>query len=122
MTDTLIPTVAMSFDEAMDIYKSINDAIDETDEDILYIRRMLQEKAVRYAHFRAGWSLKTRQEKLDTDDHRTSAHDAFISTLNMMAAAEQDTGEMWRQKLGTDRKRLGDFACYIALFMALDAR
>ncbi len=122
MTDSLIPKAAMSLEEAMDIYRSIIDAADETDEDIVYILKMLQEKAVRYSHFRAGWNLKTRQEKLDTDDNRTSAHDAFISTLNMMTAAEAGPGEAWRQKLGTDRKRLGDFACYIALFMALDAR
>ncbi len=122
MTDSLIPKAAMSLEEAADSYRSIIDAVDETDEDIVYILNMLQEKAVRYSHFRAGWSLKTRQEKIDTDDDRTSAHDAFISALNMMATAEAAPGEVWRQQLGTDRKRLGDFACYIALFMALDER
>lgn len=28
----------------------------------------------------------------------------------------------WREHLGDDRKRIGDFACYLALFYALNSR
>jgi hypothetical protein len=28
----------------------------------------------------------------------------------------------WRKDLGSDRKEIGDFACYIALFKSLEVR
>lgn len=31
-------------------------------------------------------------------------------------------GAEWRERLSDDRKRVGDFACYIALFQGIDAR
>ncbi len=123
MGNTLIPAGAMQVDEAMDIYNKIVQATDFTDDDIVYLLKNIKQTAVRYANIRSGWDFKSSQEKMDADDARTATHDGFIAKLNMMARAQGEAGEEWQRKLGTDdRKRIGDFACYIALFLALDAR
>jgi hypothetical protein len=55
---------------------------------------------------------------------RTAAHNAFIDSCNIlsrqMAKSEESTA--WRGTLGTDRREIGDFACFIALFVGLAAR
>ena len=105
----------LSYAEAKEIYGTINAHLDRTDADMVA-------RAIRYAHIRAGWAALTREQKRDQDASRTSAHDAFIASLNIVARTQGDTGTGWRGRLSDDRKRIGDFACYIALFEAIEAR
>ncbi len=112
----------LEYEEAMKIYQIMNENIDRTDEDILDLYNRMLEKAVRYAHIRAEWNFLSKEKKMETDESRTIAHDAFISSINVIARIEKELGSQWREQLGNDRKRIGDFACYIALFLAIDAR
>lgn len=112
----------LQYQEALEIYTAMTENLNRSDNDILDLYNRLLEKAVRYAHIRAEWNFLNREEKLEKDESRTMAHDSFISSIDIIARSEGKTGLQWREKLGNDRKRVGDFACYIALFRSLEAR
>ena len=112
----------LTYNEAREIFDVINDNLDRTDENIVELYQDMISRAVRYANIRAGWNILTREQKLEQDASRTSAHDAFIMSVNIIARTQGDTGAAWRQRLSDERKRIGDFACYIALFEGIEAR
>lgn len=112
----------LQYQEALEIYKTMDENLDRHDEDIVDLYNRLIEKAVRYEHIRAGWNALSREEKLEKDESRTAAHDSFISSINIISRVEGKIGLQWRERLTDDRKRIGDFACYLALFQAIDAR
>lgn len=116
MSDVLTCTEAKEiYDEILQYRQEADEAIDDLYED-------LDKKAVRYANIRASWHGYTRAEKLEKDSGRTAAHDAFIAAVNIIGRYQTKSGAGWWERLGDDRKRIGDFACYLALFLALDAR
>lgn len=53
------------------------------------------------------------------DKPRRVKHDAFISILSAVSRNFEIEGV---EEAMTDRKTKGDFACYIALFLALEQR
>lgn len=112
----------LKYEEAFEIYNEMRRLVDHNDEDIIYLYNSLIEKAIRYAHIRAKWSSLTRQEKMDRDESRSLLHNSFISSIDIIARLQGDAGSVWRKRLTDDRKRIGDFACYITLFKALSAR
>ena len=82
-------------------------------------------KAIDYSMIRAGWFTKfTQQERIETDNNRTIKHDSFITNLNMLSRYLVNEGYdiSWRKQLGDERKRIGDFACYLAFLEAINAR
>lgn len=112
----------LSYAEAKEIYYDMREHLDHSDSDMMELYRDMIARAVRYAHIRAGWNTLTREQKVEKDDSRTTAHDAFIVSVNIVARVEGDAGAAWRERLTDERKRIGDFACYIALFEAIRAR
>lgn len=113
----------LSYAEAKEIYYDMKENLDHRDGDLmeLYVYDMIV-RAVRYAHIRAGWNALSREQKAEKDSARASAHDAFIVALNIVARIQEEAGSRWRERLTEDRKRIGDFACYLALFEAIRAR
>ena len=106
----------LQYQEALEIYTAMTENLNRNDADIVDLYNRLIEKAVRYAHIRAEWNTLTREEKLEKDDSRTAAHDSFIASVNIIARSEGEIGLQWRERLGNDRKRVGDFACYTDSF------
>ena len=88
------------------------------------LRHDLIRTAVSYAHHRAEWCLAGPEQRRDMSQARTAAHNAFIDACNILSRQMAKSGEStdWRGMLGTDRREIGDFACYIALFVGLTAR
>ena len=90
----------------------------------------LIKQANRYAQFRSNWILWSREEKMEHDANRTSCHDSLIVKFNQLAKFLQMIGKetQWRKELGFieddpyNRKRIGDFACYIVFVNSLCAR
>lgn len=86
--------------------------------------------AMKYAGIRAEWTMLSREEKAERDARRTSCHDSLIVKFNMLARYLRMQGKdaRWRECLGDEkdnpysRKRIGDFACYIAFVNSLNAR
>lgn len=112
----------LQYTEALEIYTEMERLVDKTDTDIIYMYDSMIEKAIRYTNTRAEWNTLTREERRDRDSSRSILHDAFISSINIIARTQGEDGSVWRKRLTDERKRIGDFACYIALFKSLDAR
>lgn len=108
----------MNYDQAELIYKTI---LNSTHSEL---RRELLIKAVEYSHVRSQWKLSTSEERYRMDPRRTLAHNAFIDVCNIMSRnmKERNEDNSWRTELGGDRRIIGDFACYIQLFLAIEAR
>ena len=72
----------------------------------------------------AKQQLSTREEKLANDESRTVTHNKVIYQLKILKglASEQGNDVAWFEQFNDDRKRIGDFACYVAYIYALNAR
>ena len=72
----------------------------------------------------------TREQKMEIDERRTSCHDSLIVKFNMLARYLKMQGKpaAWRDTLGhleddpANRKRIGDFACYLVFINSINAR
>ena len=123
MNTVFIPKNALTFAEAEDIFRSMMTLVDERNEDMGEVLDNLYRKAARYAGIRTNWTFLTREEKLDTDENRTSAHDSFITAIKMLSRIQGKDSLVWTDKLDlTDRKRIGDFACYLAMSLGIRER
>ena len=114
----------LTLEEADDILSRIQSSIDSSDEDAAELYNDFLEGAFSYASVRSGWLLLSKDEKMEQDKGRTLKHDSVINRVNILARYLEKTDKdiSWRDKLGDSRKRIGDFACYAALFYGLSAR
>lgn len=101
-----------------------------SDSDALELYDELVDKATRYALFRAEWLLMGKEEKADRDSSRSACHNSLIVKFNMLARYLKMQGKAaaWRDTLGYEeddkynRKRIGDFGCYIVFVNSINAR
>ncbi len=114
----------LTLEDANRILSSIQSSIDATDEDAVELYNDFLEGAFAYATVRSGWLLLSKEQKMDQDKGRTLKHDSVINRVNILARYLEKTSKdvVWREELGDSRKRIGDFACYVALFYGLAAR
>lgn len=89
------------------------------------VRRLAGE----YLKSRIDWVNAEPDKLAEIDIARSRAHNAFISALDALTryAAAKGSGLEWRRVLShggdtEERKRIGDFACYIAFELAIQAR
>ena len=118
---------SITMEQAEEIYQRIYKALDPDDEDGMEILGEYLAAAAKYAGIRAGWNRLSREEKVETDDNRTACHNKVIFHLNILSRylASKEKDISWRNELGDEkenRKKIGDFACYVALMEGLDAR
>lgn len=100
------------------------------DEDALELYEELIIAANKYSAFRSMWCTWSREEKMDKDPSRTACHDSMIVKFNKLARylRMQEKQAAWRDVLGDEgehpcnRKRIGDFACYIVFVNSICAR
>ena len=81
--------------------------------------KMFLKSAMEYAATRAAWATMEQAVRNEDDTPRRLKHDAFLSMLN---AISRNLGVDEIEVVMPDRKTKGDFACYMALFMALEQR
>lgn len=118
----------LTLEEMTKIHSQILLSIDDIDAQELYDEYV--HACVRYANFRERWSIISREEKLNIDSDRTSAHNMVIIKINQLSRYLKSLGKdvSWRDNLGDEvgnpymRKRIGDFACYVAFVCALNSR
>lgn len=80
--------------------------------------KLFLKSAADYAATRTSWATMDQSARNQDDQPRRVKHDAFISILN---AISRNLG-VEIEEIIPDRKTKGDFACYVALFMALEQR
>ena len=108
----------MELKEALQIFETLK-AIKHTKEFEWMIK-----SAARYAGIRAEWYFAKAAEQNMMDDERTTAHDAFIHSCDVLSLKMKENGEStsWRLAIGSDRKSIGDFACLVHAIIAIKAR
>ena len=119
----------LTIDQMEGIHNDILQSI-QNDQDVLEIYGDLVSASVKYAEIRAGWSLMSREQKMDKDPLRNALHNDVIIQINMLARYLARIGKStsWRNLLGNEeedhiyRKTIGDVACYIAFVNAICSR
>lgn len=120
---------SISVEKMQELHQEIINEIGQ-DDDAREIYEELLKNAVRYLHFRSEWTKLSQQEKMDKDSSRTACHNSLIVKFNMLSRYLKLQGKeaAWRDELGYEendpynRKKIGDFGCYIAFVSALNAR
>lgn len=112
----------ISFEEAMELYEKIVEASPEKDDDFEEVWNQAISCMTTYAHLRAQWKITPKEER--NNDNRTVLHDSVIHSLNQLSIymGYKHLDNSWRVQLGDQRKRIGDFACYVSLIYGLFAR
>lgn len=121
--------MSLTFEEMAALHRQIA-AETDGDTEALDLYKDLLAAAVKYAGSRARWPLWDREKKMEEDPVRTSRHNQVILALDMLARYLRMQGKpaLWRDTLGEEaqnpycRKRLGDFACYLAFAESLNTR
>lgn len=120
---------SLTFEDMQEIHNLMAKAA-YIDEDALELYNDLLNAAIKYADIRVRWYMMKKEEKLQKDASRTACHDAVIVNLNVFCRYLNLQGKetVWRDTLGDEesdpynRKRIGDFACYLAFINGLCAR
>lgn len=120
---------ALTIEEMQEIHRDLIAELGR-DGDAMELYDGLIAAANRYASFRAEWLTWTKEQKMDKDSLRTSGHDSLIIHFNMLERYLRQQGKpaSWRDRLGYEeqdkinRKRIGDFACYMVFVNSLNAR
>ena len=73
---------------------------------------------------RATWFNLNFGERAAADADRTRKHDLFIKAKDKLAEYmyENKMNIDWDDELGAQRKRIGDFACYMVFLIAVSER
>ena len=119
----------LTFEDMQDIHSQMIADVG-TDADAIEIYEELIDSSTKYANMRSEWLMLDREKKMEIDSRRTSCHDSVIVKFNMLARYVKMQGKdaQWRDRLGDEkeipynRKRIGDFACYLVFINSLNAR
>lgn len=115
----------LTIEDAMSLYHELVESFNKcTLEDKSDFWKDFLRKAAEYTYIRNKWELMTREERMDADAGRTMTHNSFITSVNVLARIAEKEGidHSWREKLGDERKRIGDFACFVAYITGISNR
>ena len=113
----------LTFQEAKEIISQIekNDSRDPLFQELFgdFLRA-----AKEYTEMRFEWHFMSLEDTKERDAYRTTLHNTFIGSLNILTKYLQKQGidTSWRESLGSDRKRIGDLANLIVSIIAIRNR
>ena len=115
---------AMNFEEMNKIYHMILEQAPTNDSEFDELFVKLMNQALVYVSYRVKWMGMNRQERIEVDEERTRNHNLFIAYKNELAKYmyKNKMSIAWEDRLGEDRKRIGDFACFLVLIWGIKAR
>ena len=116
---------ALPIAEALEIYTQMCDGLKKCSvPDKNNFASACLEKACRYSQIRMKWEFMTLEERSESDSGRTVTHNAFIDSLNILSRviSSDNIDVSWKEKLGDSRKRIGDFACFMAYMTGVGNR
>ena len=110
----------LQYDVAKKLYDEITEkAAKNPDEIFKDFYHDFINSAAEYAKTRLSWSFMDLEARREDDRSRSVKHDGFMAMLNAVC---RNLGIDRIDEIMPDRKTKGDFACYIALFLALEQR
>ncbi len=110
----------LQYEVAKELYEKIRQAaMENKDEDFMSLYKECLNDAVIYAGKRAMWEFMSDDERKADDENRSMIHNAYISMLDAVC---RNLGIDRIYEILPDRKTIGDFACYVALFTGLEWR
>lgn len=115
----------LPIEEAMKIYADIVASVQKCSDE--YKEELFNDMlaaACKYAAIRCEWEFMTRDKRAEADQGRSRTHNAYIDSLNILARLIRNDGgdASWRDQLGEERKKIGDFACFIAYITGINNR
>lgn len=127
--DYLPQIKSIDFETCLKVHDMMVEEIGD-DEDAIELYNEIIEKSIEYTMFRAYWTIKDREWKMDNDPIRTSAHDSIIIKFNQLARYLKMQGKSteWRDILGyiederKNRKKIGDMACFLTYVHGINGR
>lgn len=114
----------LTFIESNEIYIEIISILNRHDTEEMEYWNNFINSCVEYAEIRSTWLFLSREEKLEKDELRTAIHNTVIRNLSILKRMVENRNENieWYNRFYDDRKRIGDFACYISYIYALCTR
>lgn len=109
----------LQYNVAKELYEELRKRALASDEELQEFFREFLESAVEYAKRRLDWSFMDPEARRADDGSRSILHDGYMA---MLTAVCRTLGVEGIEVLMPDRKMKGDFACYVALFLALEQR
>ena len=108
----------MELEEVSQIYDQFKNSKFQT------LVKSLLRNAIQYSKLRVEWLLADKDDLAEIDKSRTISHNSFISSCDALARNMKQNGEdsTWRNKIGTDRKDIGDFAVLLVAVLGIKAR
>lgn len=113
----------MTSETAKEILDDI-EAAARANEGLKILKENLLIRVVQYARMRTDWDLASLDARVEMDRSRRVAHNALIDACNIMSRNMDKQGHSiaWRQRLGQNRKEIGDFACHLHCILGIRAR
>lgn len=116
----------LDFETAQNIYSKMITGINLSDSEFKEYWDEFITGCIEYSNFRSLWLTLSREEKnnSDFDKRRTDTHNGLITKLNVVKRYLDNEGKNtnWFDEITQERKRIGDFANYIAYIYAVNSR
>lgn len=111
----------MNFDK---IFETIDHLYEnnKNDEILMDLIPEFYQKAIEYTKYRVDWNFYSREEKQENDKYRTSKHNSFMDSYNILVRYLGKTMDVSIFNIGEDRKVYGDLANYVVYQLALKQR
>ncbi len=130
---------SMDFEMMTSIHQEILTQADIQDGDFQWLWQDCVHYAIEYSRIRSQWHFVSMEEKQSQDASRTSLHNNLIGCFLSLERLFEQSGwqsERWTEQLflqqkiekrtkedvQSHRKRIGDFANYLAFVYALNSR
>ena len=111
----------LSFEQCQEYHQKILDGMKKGDAELEQYWLDFVKNAIEYTQIRSKWYLISREERQATDESRTNKHNRVIMALKLVVRylASEGADSSWFDEIESDRKKIGDFAIILLIFMPL---
>lgn len=109
----------LQYEIAKELYDTMEKRAAQQPEDFREFYQDFLVAATEYAKTRLSWSFMDIAQRRQDDASRSIKHNGFMAALDAVC---RNLGIEGLDEIMPERKTKGDFACYIALFLALQQR
>lgn len=114
----------LSFNEAEKIYNKLISSANHLDKEFQEYWHEFIVASLHYSQARGKWWTISQDERREFDSTRTTLHNKVIFQLKLLKGIikESNGDTSWFDDITEDRKRIGDFACYVIYIYSVNAR